>query len=97
LIALLEERGPDAEVLLMTGAGYPWQSSVAGLAVRGDSLESEEEEEEEDGPESTGPSARAPRRDGGAAEDAELPRTDVFLVEGRQVRYGAKRARETLR
>jgi hypothetical protein len=36
-------------------------------------------------------------RDRWSARDSQLPKSDVFLVEGQQLRYGDKRAWDTVR
>jgi hypothetical protein len=36
LIALLEETDPNAEIYLMTQVSWPFEYSIAGVAVRGD-------------------------------------------------------------
>lgn len=77
LIELLEDCDPEAEVFLMTQPSWPFECSVRGIALR-EELEGAEDDEDE---------ARAPRRreDGAAA-------SDVFILEGEQLRYGSKAA-----
>ena len=76
----------DAEVLVMTQSSYPLEYRLAGVAVREDFADIDEEETH-DG--ETGQPASRSR----AGEEA----TDVFLVEGSQIRYGSPRAWDALR
>lgn len=85
LIEILEDMDPDADVFVMSQESWPFECSVAGVAERGDWLEEDPEAE----PWS--------RRDRWGASEAQLPANDVFIVEGSQLRYGAKAAWEAAR
>jgi hypothetical protein len=81
LIELLEEQDPDAEVLVMMQQNWPFECSLAGVTTREEMLRADRDE------------------DGGDGDDDEEPRlergtakSDVFLVEGEQLRYGSKTA-----
>ena len=76
LIDILEERDPDAEVLIMSQQNWPFENGVYGVTVRS---EMDGDDEDEDGADTTA------ARDGRAT-------TDVFIVEGSQLRYGSKTA-----
>lgn len=80
LLELLEEQDPDAEVLVMMQQNWPFECSLAGVTTREEML-------------------RADRDEDGDCDDDEEPRlergtakSDVFLVEGEQLRYGSKTA-----
>ena len=77
LIDILSEQEPDAEVLLMTQQSWPFEYSIFGVTSRAELIGEDTEEEAE---------APCSGRDGGPAS------TDVFLVEGTQLRYGSKDA-----
>ena len=77
LMDILEEQDPDAEVLIMGQESWPFENGIHGVTVRSEIEESEEDEDDET------PAERRP--DGRAAND-------VFIVEGRQLRYGSKTA-----
>lgn len=81
LIDLLEEQDPDAEVLVMMQENWPFECSLAGVTSREEMLRADREEDLDDE---------------GDAEDPKLERgtanSDVFLVEGQQLRYGSKTA-----
>ena len=82
LIELLEEQDPDAEVLVMMQQSWPFECQLHGVTTRDEILRADcdtDEEEHED--------EDAPLGDGCA-------RSDVFLVEGAQLRYGSKTAWE---
>ena len=78
LIEILEEQNPDAEVLVMSQESWPFEMGIHGVTTRDEILRA-------DG-------------DGDAADDDDeeladgLARSDVFLVEGSQLRYGSKTA-----
>jgi hypothetical protein len=78
LIELLEEQDPDAEVLVMMQENWPFECALAGVTTREEMLRADREEREEDDDE--------PRLENGTAK------SDVFLVEGQQLRYGSKTA-----
>ena len=81
LIELLEEQAPDAEVLVMMQQNWPFECSLAGVTTR---EEIERADREEDG-EDDDDAGEEPRERGTA-------KSDVFLVEGDQLRYGSKTA-----
>ena len=78
LIELLEEQDPDAEVLVMMQQNWPFECSLAGVTTREEMLRADREDGNEDDEE--------PRLERGTAK------SDVFLVEGQQLRYGSKTA-----
>jgi hypothetical protein len=45
LIAILQEKDPDANVLVMMQQNYPFECAFAGVAVREDFIEIDEEDE----------------------------------------------------
>ena len=77
LMEILEEQDPDADVLIMGQESWPFENSIHGVTVRSEIEESDDDDDDET------PAARRP--DGRAAND-------VFIVEGRQLRYGSKTA-----
>ena len=82
LIELLEEQDPDAEVLVMMQQNWPFECSLAGVTTREEMLRADRDEDgngddDED---------EEPRLERGTAK------SDVFLVEGEQLRYGSKNA-----
>jgi hypothetical protein len=79
LIAILEEQDGDAEVLIMSQQTWPFEVALHGVVIRAD-MEGGDEEDEEG------------HDDAGRARGDGTSRTDVFLVEGRQLRYGSKTA-----
>jgi hypothetical protein len=79
LIELLEEQDPDAEVLVMMQKNWPFECSLAGVTTRDEMLRADERDED-DGEQVE------PRIGSGTAK------SDVFLVEGEQLRYGSKTA-----
>jgi len=78
LIELLGDQDPDAEVMIMSQENWPFENAVAGVAVREEFVDDEEDCDEDEREE--------PRYEKGTAPN------DVFLVEGRQLRYGSKAA-----
>lgn len=85
LIELLEDCDPDAEVLLMSQPSWPFEHTVAGVAIR-----SEIDDRDEDGAEAEEEEA-APQRNDGTRPN------DVFILEGTQLRYGSRDAWATAR
>lgn len=81
LIELLEEQDPDAEVLVMSQPNWPFELSLAGVTTREEMLRADHDEDG-DGDDDDG----EPRLERGTAK------SDVFLVEGEQLRYGSKTA-----
>lgn len=79
LIDLLEEQDPDAEVLIMSQQNWPFENAVYGVTVRSELTGEDDDDDAE-------PEPARHRGDG-------TP-TDVFIVEGSQLRYGSKTAWE---
>ena len=82
LIELLEEQDPDAEVLVMMQQNWQFECSLAGETTREEMLRADRDEDgngddDED---------EEPRLERGTAK------SDVFLVEGEQLRYGSQTA-----
>lgn len=80
LIDLLEDCDPDAEVLLMSQPSWPFEHTVAGVAIR-----SEIGDRDEDGADEDDDDPRPAREDGTRSND-------VFILEGTQLRYGSRDA-----
>lgn len=80
LMALLEDCDPDAQVILMTQRQWPWENALVGVAVR-----AEAEELDADG-DHEATTDRESRRETGTSG------SDVFLLEGEQLRYGSAAA-----
>ena len=78
LIEMLEEQDPDAEVLVMSQENWPFEMALCGVTTRDEILRADSDEEE-------------PEDDDAELADG-LARSDVFLVEGTQLRYGSKTA-----
>ena len=79
LIEILEDQDPDAEVLIMSQENWPFENAIAGVAMREDFVDDDEEDEDDE--------AGTERR----YEKGTAP-NDVFIVEGKQLRYGSKAA-----
>jgi len=77
LIELLQDQDPDAEVMIMSQENWPFENAVAGVAVREEFVDDEDCDEDE---------REEPRYEKGTAP------SDVFIVEGQQLRYGSKAA-----
>ena len=86
LIEILQEMDPEADVFLAVQPGYPFEHSVAGVCQRGDWLD--------DADDTAQPWADGDRW---GASDDQLPKNDVLLIDGGQVRYGAKAAWDAAR
>lgn len=80
LIELLEEQDPDAEVLVMMQQNWPFECSLAGVTTREEMLRADRDADGD------GDEDEEPRLERGTAK------SDVFLVEGEQLRYGSKTA-----
>lgn len=81
LIEMLEGLSPDAEVLIMSQENWPFENAVRGVRgviTRAGMVAADE----------FGDDGEEPEYGEGCAPD------DVFLVEGRQLRYGCKAAWE---
>lgn len=83
LIEILEDQDPDAEVLIMSQQSWPFENAIAGVAVREEIVEDDEDLDDEEREE--------PRYEKGTAA------SDVFIVEGQQLRYGSKAAWDAAR
>ncbi len=85
LIEIMQDMDPDADVWLMSQQDYPFEHRVAGVCQRGDWVEEDPTDE--------------PWADGDrwGASETQLPRSDVFILEGGQTRYGAKAAWDAAR
>jgi len=77
LIELLQDQDPEAEVMIMSQENWPFENAVAGVAVREEFVDDEDCDEDE---------REEPRYEKGTAP------SDVFIVEGQQLRYGSKAA-----
>jgi len=82
LIDILQELDPDARVLIMMQQSWPFECRVRGVTVREAIIRAESDGDECDDPDAAG---AYEYQEGTAA-------TDVFLVEGGQLRYGSKAA-----
>lgn len=80
LIEILEDLDPEAEVLVAVQPSWPFEHALDGVAVREDFTEMEDGDEEE------------PAGDRWTAPAGRLPRNDVFIVAGDQLRYGSPNA-----
>lgn len=86
LIERLQECDPDAEVRIMMQESWPFECAISGVAVR-----------EQFGPDESCECDQVPHDPECPAVsgyDDGLLANDVFIVEGRQERYGSKRAWE---
>jgi hypothetical protein len=88
LIEMLGDLNPEANVYVMSQSNYPFECALHGVVERQDFVEYDDVE---GGVEITS------NADRWTARDANLPRNDVFFVEGTQLRYGAKGAWEAAR
>ena len=94
LIEFLQGCEPDADVYLMMQQPWPFECAVIGATTRGAILETADDDEYPDHGQLAfenvdEPSADPPpAHDRWSAAETRLPRTDVFLVEGQQLRYG---------
>jgi hypothetical protein len=86
LIEILEELDPEASVYLMSQQNWPFEVAIHGVTVREEFTESDDEDD--DGREAPA----ASEHDRWSARPESLPRNDVFIVEGSQLRYGSKEA-----
>jgi hypothetical protein len=93
LIDLLGECDPDATVRIMMQENWPFECELEGIAIREELTDDECDcGEPIDGPhEDDCPAAHPGRYDDGLAA------SDVFLVEGRQERYGDRNAWNVVR
>ena len=79
LIQILSELDEDGDVYVMEQRSWPFESNVAGVALRADFTECEEDEPEV---------LERARSDRWGAPPELLPGSDVFIVVGDQRRYG---------
>lgn len=87
LIELLSDLDPDADVYVMSQRSYPFENALDGVTIREDFVDCDDDDvEADDDPEAPGPDDRW------SAPESKLPRNDVFLLEGRQLRYGSSAA-----
>ena len=84
LIEILEELDPDASVYVMSQQSWPFEVAIHGVAVREDFTEPDLDDEPHEG-------------DRWTASEGALPGSDVFIVEGGQLRYGSKDAWDAAR
>ena len=87
LIEILQEMNPEAEVLVMSQQSWPFENTLAGVCQRQDLVDEGELDE----------SAGEDCLRNTVQDTPELPASDVFLVEGRQLRYGSKCAWDVAR
>ena len=90
LLDLLEDKDPDAEVRIMMQESWPFECAIDGVAVREDFAAAAEcecvRDHVDDDHDEDGPAGAEPEFGEGCAAG------DVFIVEGRQERYGDKAA-----
>ena len=95
LMNLLSDCDEDAEVRIMSQEGYPFENGIKGIAVRF------EMRSEDDGCECYAEVGKPHEEDCPASDEQEyedgLKANDVFIVEGRQERYGDKSAWQVAR
>ena len=86
LIEILQDMDPEADVYVMAQESWPFEHRIRGVCQRQDFTDAD-------------PEADAPPEDGDrwGASESQLPQNDVFIVEGGQVRYGAKAAWDAAR
>jgi hypothetical protein len=90
---ILDDLDSEADVYIMSQESWPFENDVVGVITRGDisSHEVDEDVEADEGVEAE----PWTDHDRWAAPESRLPATDVFLVEGRQLRYGSRGAWDT--
>jgi hypothetical protein len=79
LIDLLQDLDPNARVLIMSQQSWPFENAVVGVTVREEVMRADADEEGDE-------------EDLCIEYDEGTAATDVFIVEGRQLRYGSKAA-----
>ncbi len=87
LIEILDELDSDGDVYIMVQPEWPFECALSGVAIREDFTVADEE----DGEPTCAPGDRW------TTPASMLPRNDVFLVVGDQVRYGDGRAWDVVR
>ena len=85
LIDILQGMDPDASIFIMRQMNWPFECSLAGVATRKKMLEHDGELYDEEGEECDGD------------DEYGTAANDVFLVEGKQIRYGSKTAWQVAR
>ena len=88
----LEDCDPDAEVRIMMQENWPFECAIRSVVTR-DQLGSDEYDCDRKIGERHDEECMAYGEDDDVYEEG-LQANDVFIVEGRQERYGSKRARE---
>ena len=87
LIELLSDMDPDASVYVMGPKEYPFEYALSGIAAREDFVDYGDEDPDDDAGDGESRSL-----DRWSATDDQLPRTDVFILQGSQLRYGNRAA-----
>jgi len=82
LLEVLGKNNPESTVLLMSQRSWPFERDVFGVVARADMPPDEDEDEVEPPP----TTAKARVMNDGTTQ------TDVFIVEGEQLRYGTQMA-----
>ena len=85
LIELLQGQDQDAEVLLVEQPNWPFEHAIQGITNRHSMIQNERYMRGEDDESDTND----------ACPEGTSP-TDVFIVEGRNIRYGSKAAWTTV-
>lgn len=95
---------PESNVLLMSQPSWPFEYSIAGVTSREELLERngdndsdpDSDDDDDEGPEkewgAVGSGRSKPKSKRKRDTEREGAETDIFLVEGRQLRYGSKAA-----
>ena len=92
LMEFLEGCDPDADVLFVSQPGWPFENSIGGMTTRAE-VECQERADSGDDNEDESPNVREVEDRTATGFNGETAKSnDVFLVEGRQVRYGSKAA-----
>jgi hypothetical protein len=87
LIQLLDELDSDGDVYVLLQPHWPLEASIRGIAIREDFACPADPEDGDDAPQ---PARRS-------TPESALPRNDVFIVVGEQVRYGNRDAWDVVR
>ena len=86
LIEILDELDSDGDVYIMVQPEWPFECAVRGVAIREDFMDTDGDDEATHG-----------SGDRWTTPASMLPRNDIFLVAGEQVRYGDARAWDVVR
>ena len=89
LIEILEGMDPEADVFVATQPEYPFECRLAGVCRRGDYAD--------DGENAYAAVDPWTGSDRWTASESDLPKNDVLILTGDQVRYGAKAAWDAAR